>query len=184
MVVCRLSMLSDGRINEMPRIAVAGVAAVPLLALLVAAPAAFAADPQIMNVEQIRNSLSRPRTVNQEVGVDLPAVTFEFNSARLTPLGRRQLDELAAALADPAFQDLPLEIAGHTDASGSEPYNLRLSEKRALAARKYLLSKGGVTAEKVRTAGYGESKLKRELPPAAPEQRRIEIKLTPVSPGG
>lgn len=179
MVVCRLSMLSDGRINEMPRIAVGRLAVVPLLALLVAAPPAFAADAQVLDAAQIRKNLSLTRSTTGTAGVDLPAVTFELNSARLTPLGRRQLDELAAALADPAFQDLPFEIAGHTDASGSEPYNLRLSEKRALAARKYLLSKGGVTAEKVRTAGYGESRLKRELPPTAPEQRRIEIKLVP-----
>src|SRR5271156_2618477 len=60
-------------------------------------------------------------------------VTFEFNSATLTPLARATLDRIGDALRDPTIDDVKLHVEGHTDAKGSFPYNQTLSERRAEA---------------------------------------------------
>lgn len=64
-----------------------------------------------------------------------------------------KLDQLAAyMISNPNIQ---LLIAGHCSIPGSEEYNRGLSEKRALAARDYLVAKG-VAAGNIETIGYGE----------------------------
>jgi len=84
----------------------------------------------------------------------LAGVTFEADSARLTAQGRSTLDGLAATLAaQPALQ---VEIAGHTDAVGSDAYNTLLSQQRAEAVRSYLVEKG-VDESRLSAVGYGEA---------------------------
>jgi outer membrane protein OmpA-like peptidoglycan-associated protein len=62
------------------------------------------------------------------------------------------LDQIAAVLKtyDHAFVD----IYGHTDATGSDPYNQRLSEQRAASVAAYLAARG-VKAARLATAGLG-----------------------------
>ena len=84
-------------------------------------------------------------------------IRFAYDSARLTPAGRRQLREMARALQDPALKRCVVLIEGHTDTFGSEQYNLRLSRRRAQAVRDFLVS-CGVAAERLRVRGLGESR--------------------------
>jgi OOP family OmpA-OmpF porin len=51
---------------------------------------------------------------------------------------------------------LKVEIQGHTDSTGSPPYNLKLSQKRADSVRSYLLD-SGVSADQLVTKGYGQT---------------------------
>jgi outer membrane protein OmpA-like peptidoglycan-associated protein len=87
--------------------------------------------------------------------VVLEGVTFEHNSATLTAASKTTLDRVAASLA--ASPSVKVEVAGHTDASGSDAYNRKLSQTRAEAVRDYLMSKG-VQASQLTATGYGESK--------------------------
>jgi outer membrane protein OmpA-like peptidoglycan-associated protein len=50
-----------------------------------------------------------------------------------------------------------VEIFGHTDASGSDELNQRLSEQRAISVSEYLAGKG-IDKSRMRTKGFGESK--------------------------
>lgn len=79
---------------------------------------------------------------------------FEFDSAELT--GQKlKLDEIA----DAVNKDLALEritIIGHADRIGTEQYNLKLSERRAMALKSYLVGKG-VSASRIIVEGRGES---------------------------
>ena len=52
--------------------------------------------------------------------------------------------------------DLHVQIAGHTDSTGSDAYNRALSDRRAEAARKYLATTG-VDGGRLASKGYGES---------------------------
>ena len=52
-----------------------------------------------------------------------------------------------------------LEIAAHTDAVGPSQYNLELSQKRADALKAYLIRKG-ITADRLKSKGYGETQIK------------------------
>ena len=91
--------------------------------------------------------------------VDLD-VRFELNSATITPIALHQLDELGAALTSKDLAAARFEIAGHTDASGSEAYNQELSERRAAAVRKYLAEVHGVDPARMKVSGHGESHIK------------------------
>jgi OOP family OmpA-OmpF porin len=86
--------------------------------------------------------------------VTLEGVTFELNSARLKPESRSVLDSVAADLKK--YPRLRIELQGHTDSSGSDAYNLKLSQQRADAVRTYLIDQG-VPANQLVARGYGES---------------------------
>ncbi len=158
-----------------------------LLGLLVSAvglaaqPAAgVAAETKILTAEQIAFQLSQQlpsvrKGLIPSEGTGLSTVTFEYNSDRLTPQARQQLDELAKALSFDAFKGLPFQVAGHTDATGGEAYNQGLSERRALSVKVYLVDNDHLDAGKIKPTGYGESRPDPHFPPTAPEQRRVEI---------
>src|SRR3954462_529553 len=60
-------------------------------------------------------------------------VNFDYNSDKLTLPAKQNLDEFAKALRDPRLSSADFLVEGHTDAKGSDQYNLRLSERRAAA---------------------------------------------------
>jgi outer membrane protein OmpA-like peptidoglycan-associated protein len=66
-------------------------------------------------------------------------------------------------------------VAGHTDAVGSEPYNLDLSERRADTIKHYLVEKYGIAGNDLVTVGYGKTKLKDASNPTAPINRRVQV---------
>lgn len=103
-------------------------------------------------------------------------VNFEFNSDELTPAARANLDEFVKALADERLSKARFAVEGHTDATGSETYNLGLSERRARAVVAYLTSRG-VSPERFEAAGYGFSR-PRVADPFDAENRRVETRLT------
>lgn len=82
-------------------------------------------------------------------------VTFQTNSSRLTLNGQHILDQVAAFLKSDASVNLSIE--GHTDAQGSDAYNLKLSQSRAESVRKYLIEKK-IEAGRLAAKGYGESR--------------------------
>ena len=86
--------------------------------------------------------------------VKLKNVYFGFDSAVLLATAKRMLDESASVLR--RNSDLQVEIAGYADSRGPESYNMKLSERRAEAVRKYL-EQAGVDASRMSARGYGES---------------------------
>ena len=137
------------------------------------------AEEPILSADQIAYQLSTSKSITRQGKVDLPMVTFDFNSAQLTPTARLQLDQLAIALNYPDFKNLPFTVAGHTDAVGSEGYNQSLSQRRAVAVGTYLAEQHGFSATLMQEEGYGEARLDPKLAPDAGGQRRVEITLRP-----
>ncbi len=103
-------------------------------------------------------------------------VNFEFNSDRLTQAAKENLDQFAKALRDPRLKGVKFEIDGHTDASGTETYNLGLSERRADAVVAYLATLGIDPAELV-AKGFGKTKPRVANDPYSPQNRRVETHL-------
>jgi outer membrane protein OmpA-like peptidoglycan-associated protein len=110
----------------------------------------------------------------RETSVNL-TVNFEFNSARLSNDGMISLDALGQALSDPSLRDEKFRLAGHTDAVGSDDYNQRLSEARALAVRTYLAQHHQLDPSKFDVVGYGKSQLYDRDDPLAAVNRRVEV---------
>ena len=84
----------------------------------------------------------------------LERVYFETDSATLKPESAVTLDKVAASLKE--FPDVKIQVAGHTDSSGSNAHNLKLSEARATSVMNYLISHG-VPPSMLSAKGYGES---------------------------
>ena len=81
---------------------------------------------------------------------------FEFNKASLTLEGKEMLKKNVKVMEDnPA---LMVQISGHASASGSAKYNQKLSERRANAAKGYLVNEGNIAPERIETIGYGETR--------------------------
>ncbi|HVT37133.1 MAG TPA: OmpA family protein, partial [Nevskiaceae bacterium] len=83
-------------------------------------------------------------------------IQFRLDSAELTEDSKKILDGVAATLKQPESANINVEIGGHTDTTGSDPYNQMLSQQRAESVKQYLIGKG-VTAERLKTRGYGKA---------------------------
>jgi outer membrane protein len=81
-------------------------------------------------------------------------VQFALNSADLTAEGKKTLDELAETLTKLKF--VAGTVVGHTDSSGSDAYNQKLSERRAKTVADYLQAKG-IASGRLAVSGAGES---------------------------
>lgn len=112
--------------------------------------------------------------------VDL-RVEFEFDSVRLTPSAKAQLNELGIALRSSALSNASFEVVGHTDAEGASDYNRRLSMRRAEAVQHYLMEQQGIDAARLTPVGKGEDALLVSDDPSSHLNRRVEIITT--SPG-
>ena len=102
-------------------------------------------------------------------------VYFEFDSAILKPEALGVLDNLGEALTYGALNSYRFELAGHTDAVGSDTYNQQLSERRAEAVLNYLVSSFGIERMRIDTMGYGESRLLNPDDPEGDVNRRVQV---------
>lgn len=101
-------------------------------------------------------------------------VYFATNSATLSPTAR----DIVRQAADTAKENAPahINVAGHTDTTGSAAYNQQLSNRRAEAIRKELVA-DGIAPDAIETTGHGESDL--AVPTAdnvnEPRNRRVLV---------
>ena len=117
-----------------------------------------------------------------ELLVNLPDnVSFGYDSAAIKPQFESALNRVAETLTE--YPNSYIDIYGHTDSTGSEDYNLRLSERRASSVTNYLVYRG-VDSVRLATRGFGESQLKcrPEVTPSDYQcNRRVELRITPVT---
>jgi len=82
-------------------------------------------------------------------------IEFEFDSDRLTAQGKLDLDTFGEALVTD-LRDGKIALEGHTDAVGTDDYNQTLSERRARAARQYLVDSFGIPDSRMVAVGRGK----------------------------
>ena len=104
-------------------------------------------------------------------------IYFATGKATLLSKSFKGLNEVAKVLKDDA--ELKLAIDGHTDNVGTDNLNQKLSENRAAAVKAYLV-KQGIDADRLVSAGYGETQPVADNKTAAGRQknRRVELKLS------
>ena len=104
-------------------------------------------------------------------------VTFALNSADLTPEAEGNLDKIAEVFLE--FPDTDLMIEGHTDSTGPEDYNMKLSERRAKSVFNYLKSKG-VASSRMSMTAFGETapRYDNETKEGQAKNRRVEIGIS------
>lgn len=114
--------------------------------------------------------------VRQKLNYEAKNILFETNSDKLKPSSNAVLNDIATILNQ--YSDYDIYINGYTDNVGPADYNLQLSQKRADAARTYLISKG-VDAKRLFAKGYGLANPIADNNTAAgrSQNRRVEFEL-------
>lgn len=140
-------------------------------------------NSSLTQVDALKSELGATQT-DRGTLVSLPGdVTFDYDKATIRADARPTLDKLAELIK--AQNPASVAIEGHSDSKGDDAYNQKLSERRAMAVRDYLISVRTVDGTKLTTKGIGE--LKPVAPNATPDggddaagrakNRRVEVIL-------
>jgi outer membrane protein OmpA-like peptidoglycan-associated protein len=118
-----------------------------------------------------------------QITLNMPGnVTFATNSSDLNPAFFDVLNSVGKVITE--FDKTIVEVAGHTDSTGSESYNLALSERRAASVSRYLQAQG-INPQRIIQVGVGELRPVADNTTEAGKQanRRVEITLVPITKG-
>ncbi|MBT9392417.1 PD40 domain-containing protein [Hymenobacter sp. NST-14] len=101
---------------------------------------------------------------------------FDVNQFELQPKSRTELNRLVGFMKQ--YSEVQVEVSGHTDDVGSDDDNQVLSQNRAKSVYSYLVSQG-VSAQRLRYRGYGESKplMPNDSDEHRQQNRRIELRI-------
>ncbi|MFK8006454.1 MAG: OmpA family protein [Saprospiraceae bacterium] len=89
----------------------------------------------------------------------LKNIYYDFNKSNIRPDAQVELDYIVTMMNE--FSNMEITLISHTDSRGNNNYNKKLSEKRAISARQYIISKG-ITSDRIIASGYGETELKND----------------------
>ena len=112
--------------------------------------------------------------------LDMPgSITFNSNSADLNASFYPVLDKVGSTLTE--YGDTVIEVAGHTDSTGTAAYNKALSERRAQSVAAYLTNRG-VKQQRLIVVGAGEDHpvASNATPEGRQLNRRVELTIVPV----
>lgn len=122
--------------------------------------------------------------VGDNITLNLPSsITFSLNSADLNAQFYEALGGVSTVLKE--YSKTVVEVAGHTDSSGSDQYNQQLSERRARSVAGYLAGQG-VKGQRLLTVGAGEGHpvASNDTDQGRAANRRVEITIVPVTQQG
>lgn len=107
---------------------------------------------------------------------------FDFDSSVLKPSGYSEIDRVTNVLKK--YPETRILVEGHTDSSGAETYNQKLSEQRAQAVKNAIVSRG-VAESRIETMGFGESKpyASNETQAGRQLNRRVNVVIIPLNQG-
>jgi len=99
---------------------------------------------------------SMEKALGQNKPVEIYGIYFDFNSATIKPDSEAVLKQISDILhRNPTWK---LSVSGHTDNIGDAAFNQTLSERRAAAVKDALVTRYGIAADRLTTAGYGASR--------------------------
>ncbi len=120
----------------------------------------------------------KPVGENYELGLS-DRVLFAFDQSDLSPEAVGTIDKLAATLKSVDIHGAGVE--GHSDSTGSDSYNMQLSDRRATTVKAQFV-KDGFAAAEVRAAGRGETQpiASNDTEEGRAQNRRVVIIITPA----
>jgi outer membrane protein OmpA-like peptidoglycan-associated protein len=121
---------------------------------------------------------------DNNITLDMPGgITFATNSADLNASFYPVLDKVSGTLVQ--YDQTMIEVAGHTDSTGSAQYNQALSERRARSVAAYLESRG-VRGARLMVVGAGATHpiASNDTPEGRQQNRRVELTIVPVEKKG
>jgi outer membrane protein OmpA-like peptidoglycan-associated protein len=133
-----------------------------------------------LRAELERTGVSVTRN-GDNITLNMPGnITFATNSADLNSSFYDVLNSVSMVLAE--FDQTVIEIAGHTDSTGSEQYNQSLSERRASSVASYLGTRN-IRTDRIITVGAGETRpiATNDTDAGRQANRRVELTLVPLT---
>ena len=154
-------------------------------------------------ISQTATIFEKPPTVDQLAGILFPPLTrsivldeefstatakkatagiagmliqFEFGKTDIVAESLPFLDAVGQLLTEDAFLSESIIIEGHTDSVGTKADNQKLSERRALAIRRYLVSRFEIDTARLHPVGKGETLLHTPKNPTAAVNRRVQFR--------
>ena len=121
--------------------------------------------------------------VGDNITLNMPSsITFALNSADLNAQFYNALGGVAMVLKE--YNKTVIEVAGHTDSSGSDQYNQQLSQRRAQSVAGYLTSQG-IVDQRLLTVGAGEAHpvASNDTEAGRAQNRRVEMTIVPITKG-
>lgn len=133
-----------------------------------------ALEQALQQLRSLVTEITNLRETTRGLVISLSDILFDINKASLKPGASANVGRIATILRQ--YPDKQIVVEGHTDATGSDSYNQKLSEDRAASVREALVA-GGVDASKITSQGFGESTPVASNDNAAGRQqnRRVEI---------
>jgi len=106
-------------------------------------------------------------------------VTFDYDSATVRPGLYSEIDRISNVLIK--YPQTVIRVEGHTDSTGSENYNMDLSQRRADSVMNIIVQRG-VPSTRIETMPYGESMpiADNNTEAGRAMNRRVEIKIAPT----
>lgn len=103
-------------------------------------------------------------------------ILFDRGKSEIRPSSLGELNQVVGFLRSNSV--VTIEISGHTDSTGSEALNLRLSEERARSIMRYLVTKG-ISSNRITAVGYGEARpiTANNTESGRQQNRRVEFKM-------
>jgi len=121
----------------------------------------YFAKSQLVSTRGVEPGIQRVNLVLEKLIINKPIrldnIYYDVNKWNIRPDAAKELDKLVAIMND--NPKIIIELSAHTDARGSDKYNMTLSDKRAKSAAKYIVQKGGIEKARITGQGYGESLL-------------------------
>jgi outer membrane protein OmpA-like peptidoglycan-associated protein len=131
--------------------------------------------------EQLRGTGVSVTRDGENIILNMPGnVTFATNSADVQAGFYPVLDSVGLVLKE--YDKTVVEVAGHTDSTGSDSYNLELSQRRAASVSAYLNARG-VVSDRLLSVGYGKARpiATNETAEGRQLNRRVEITVLPLT---
>jgi outer membrane protein OmpA-like peptidoglycan-associated protein len=119
--------------------------------------------------------------VGNDIILNMPGnITFATNSSDINARFYEVLNSVAIVLKE--YDKTLVDVTGHTDSTGSDQYNLELSQRRANSVASYLIGQG-LNGQRFYIVGAGESQpiADNNTPEGREQNRRVEIRLSPLT---
>lgn len=138
---------------------------------------AFIGRKMDKQAKEIQQSIPGAEVIPYEEGIIVKfdsGILFGVDKSELQANAKQNIDNLAASLNK--YPDTDIMVIGHTDASGSDSYNMTLSKKRAAAVKDYAIAQG-VSSSRLKTVGKGENEpiASNDTADGMAQNRRVEI---------
>lgn len=136
-------------------------------------PSVSEIEDALMPLPTVRDLNEIPRQQRRAAGLQ---INFPYNSDQITGDAAAKLKQIGSALNGQRLGTYRVALHGHTDAAGTDAYNLDLSRRRALAVQQFLSQTIGVPTGRLHVSWHGE-RAPRFSPGTNGNNRRVEFEI-------